>query len=428
MNINSEFKNYLNLNYYDLVKELQNKYGLPKQAYFHKRDCKNKVKEIRRTNEGLYIHHVKEYLIYGLSNNPTASNYPFEYQQPINLVYCNLLEHTLLHIKIFEENENNKGIAIFDNMIPLINSYMFNIATKPDTHMTNYYYQQREFCLEQKQNYCDLINYLFNVMLIKNFKKYYFNIYKINMKIIDSGYGLNKVLSGFSFDDFFKESTNILQFDISYIVKIFFEKMIYGLKKTHLLNTVVSFNQKWIVDKLNKHIQRMIDVCEILIDYNKPQRSALTLILSILKQVEKGIKNFNINKELLSLFNSVAYHLLFIFNKMYTDEIEELYDCVYPIHIFLDIHKINGICEVLFKTQYRTTMKQNNKKYRCANIVNCTNKVNHNHIFYCDECKNKKVICYLCKEDYCDVNDICIECKIWKKLYGNKKRKSNYVS
>ena len=418
MNINNEFKNYLNLNYCELVKELQNKYGLPKQAYFHKNDCKNKVKEIRRTNEGLFIHHVKEYSIYGLSNNPTASNYSFDNQQPINLVYCNILEHTLLHIKIFEENNNNVGHTIFNKLLPQLNSYMFNISTKPNTHMTQYYYQQREFCVDQKQNYNELINYLFNVMLDKNFKKYYLNICKINIKWIDSAYGLNRVLSGYSFDDFFIKSSNILQFDISYIVKIFFEKMIYGLNKQHLLTTKFIFNQKWIIDKLNKHITRMIDVCEILIDYNKFQRKPLTLILSILKQVENSINNFNINKEVLSLFNSVAYHLLFIFNKMYSNQIIELYDVVYPIHMFLDIYKIDKICNILFSTKYKQTMNQSNKKYRCAN---CTNKVNNKHIFYCDECKNKKVICYLCKENYCDVNDICIDCRITRKLYGNRK-------
>ena len=41
-----------------------------------------------------------------LSNDEYAARNPFEYQKKNRLVYCNLLEHLLLHVKIAEEPRN----------------------------------------------------------------------------------------------------------------------------------------------------------------------------------------------------------------------------------------------------------------------------------------------------------------------------------
>ena len=41
-----------------------------------------------------------------LSNDQYAKNNPFSYQKAERLVYCNILEHLLLHIKIAEEPRN----------------------------------------------------------------------------------------------------------------------------------------------------------------------------------------------------------------------------------------------------------------------------------------------------------------------------------
>ena len=41
-----------------------------------------------------------------LSNDEYTAKNPFEYQKKNRLVYCNLLEHLLLHVKIAEEPRN----------------------------------------------------------------------------------------------------------------------------------------------------------------------------------------------------------------------------------------------------------------------------------------------------------------------------------
>lgn len=97
-----EFKYEKDLAYDDQIKYLQNKYGLSKENYFVKDTCKSRNKKISRTNEGLIIHHVKENEqgAFMLSDPICAKKFPFEYQMPNNLVYCNYLEHLLLHLKI----------------------------------------------------------------------------------------------------------------------------------------------------------------------------------------------------------------------------------------------------------------------------------------------------------------------------------------
>lgn len=97
---------YLNSSYEELVNHLQDKYGVPIQSYFTAENCKQPSKNIKRTGEGLYIHHVKEIaeseecFMSNLGQPTIAQQVPFEWQQPDNLCYCNLLEHYLLHVKI----------------------------------------------------------------------------------------------------------------------------------------------------------------------------------------------------------------------------------------------------------------------------------------------------------------------------------------
>lgn len=59
----------------------------------------------RKQSDNLYIHHIREDKVANLSDMAVAATAPFEYQQAHNLVYCNLLEHILLHIMIGEQNQ-----------------------------------------------------------------------------------------------------------------------------------------------------------------------------------------------------------------------------------------------------------------------------------------------------------------------------------
>lgn len=91
------------LSYKELVNSLLIKYGACKYDYFTGKDCSNKNQLVSRAKEGLFCHHIDEDKAIELSNPERARMNPFRYQKADRLVYCNFLEHLLLHIKIVEE-------------------------------------------------------------------------------------------------------------------------------------------------------------------------------------------------------------------------------------------------------------------------------------------------------------------------------------
>lgn len=99
-------KNYyekiMKMNYYELVQFLINKYGPAKYDYFVNDKCKTTNKKVKRTSEGLVCHHIDEDKAIMLCDEKYAAQNPFEYQKADRLVYCNYLEHLLLHILIAE--------------------------------------------------------------------------------------------------------------------------------------------------------------------------------------------------------------------------------------------------------------------------------------------------------------------------------------
>lgn len=95
-----EYKKELNMNYDDLCNYLKEKYGCVKYPYFCTEKMRSRNQRNMRTKEGLYCHHIDEDKGDNLSNPDFAIKYPKEYQQPDRLVYCNILEHLILHVKI----------------------------------------------------------------------------------------------------------------------------------------------------------------------------------------------------------------------------------------------------------------------------------------------------------------------------------------
>lgn len=90
----------LKMTYEDLQHYLVQKYGCAKFDYFVNPECKTKNKKVSRTSEGLYCHHMDEDKGGSLGNPPQAKKQPFEWQKKERLVYCNILEHLILHMKI----------------------------------------------------------------------------------------------------------------------------------------------------------------------------------------------------------------------------------------------------------------------------------------------------------------------------------------
>ncbi len=90
----------IGLSYKDLVDYLINKYGAAQHNYYVTEECKSRSRKVPRTDEGLICHHIREDMGGNLSEKHSALAQPYEWQLKENLVYCNLLEHLLLHIKI----------------------------------------------------------------------------------------------------------------------------------------------------------------------------------------------------------------------------------------------------------------------------------------------------------------------------------------
>lgn len=104
------------ITYDQTVSVLKNKYGLVKGDYFLDKKLEKVNKKIKRSDEGLEIHHVLEFQEKGLSQPEYAKHLPFEYQKSQNLVYCDLLEHFVLHLKIgdYSKNPNYFDVGIKD--------------------------------------------------------------------------------------------------------------------------------------------------------------------------------------------------------------------------------------------------------------------------------------------------------------------------
>lgn len=139
------YQKIMKMSYDELVQYLINKYGPAQYDYFTNEYCTVRNKKVTRTAEGLFCHHIDEDKAILLSNDKFAAKNPFEYQKADRLVYCNLLEHFLLHILIAEEPKNKNanqfempGIGGAANFIcqelnDLYNGYEYKLQWKINT-------------------------------------------------------------------------------------------------------------------------------------------------------------------------------------------------------------------------------------------------------------------------------------------------------
>ena len=103
----------LSLDYQSLVSLLLQTYGPVPYDYFATEECKSKRPKNSRTKDGLVIHHIDEDKHILLGEPAIARELPFDYQRSDRLVYCNMVEHLLLHIKIAEERQDkHSGVGI----------------------------------------------------------------------------------------------------------------------------------------------------------------------------------------------------------------------------------------------------------------------------------------------------------------------------
>ena len=105
---------------------LQAKYGIGRADYMTK--SFNKNQKVSRTSEGLVAHHKAEDKMIMLSKKDIAETCPYEWQQKENIVYCDYLEHLLLHVLICKYPSQDRipladvGIGgVIDFIVPELN-------------------------------------------------------------------------------------------------------------------------------------------------------------------------------------------------------------------------------------------------------------------------------------------------------------------
>lgn len=130
-NIN-EYINLLKMNYSEAILYLTNKYGNVKDDYFTKNsyqkflDGKNESitrGKYSRSSDGLECHHILENKYPKISDKTyiKSYNYPFELQMKNNLVYCNLIEHLIIHAIISKETEHKFGeLGYISSLAPVV--------------------------------------------------------------------------------------------------------------------------------------------------------------------------------------------------------------------------------------------------------------------------------------------------------------------
>ncbi len=181
MNSYKEYLDLLSKTYEEAVEFLLQKYGPAQDDYFREnsyhRFMNGEIKsitkgKISRTNEGLYCHHIDEikWLKVSDKNVVRKFNIPFEYQRKDRLVYCDLVEHSILHVLITKETSFEFGYPGYDLYLkPIIEDWYLNKATPKPEWMKNCYnksfldIQEAFNILKEMQNMLG-INY-FNTLL-----------------------------------------------------------------------------------------------------------------------------------------------------------------------------------------------------------------------------------------------------------------------
>ena len=94
----AEFQQVKDFTYEEYCDYLQEKYGIGLADYMTK--SYNANPKCKRTKDGLMAHHKAEDKMILLSTKEVAEMCPFEWQKKENIVYCDYLEHLLLHVLI----------------------------------------------------------------------------------------------------------------------------------------------------------------------------------------------------------------------------------------------------------------------------------------------------------------------------------------
>ncbi len=131
----------LDLSYDELVVYLLEKYGVANEDFYSEISYQDFVSgkgkglvkgNVSRLKEGLYCHHIDENWIQKLTDLQLIKmgEIPFDCQKTHRLVYCDLVEHALLHTLIIVESRAKYGRrSLVSYLLPNISEwYLMEIA------------------------------------------------------------------------------------------------------------------------------------------------------------------------------------------------------------------------------------------------------------------------------------------------------------
>lgn len=148
-----EYGDLLSKNYDEAVEFLLQKYGSAQYDFFseksYQRFIDGEIKNITkgkysRTDEGLYCHHIDEKKYLNISNQSFVKEYivSFEFQKKDRLVYCDLIEHNILHVLIIQETSQEFGAPGYEAFLKpmIVEWYLDEIIPRPEW-MKNCYHK-----------------------------------------------------------------------------------------------------------------------------------------------------------------------------------------------------------------------------------------------------------------------------------------------
>lgn len=183
----NEFFKVKDMTYSEYCNYLQEKYGIGLADYMTK--SFNKNKKVSRTSEGLIAHHKAEDKMIMLSTKAFAEMCPFEWQKKENIVYCDYLEHLLLHVFICKYPSSEKlpvadvGIGgVVNFIVPELNDLYSGWVTKQTWRLNCH-----NLVKEDKEVYLEII---------KMFAEYVKNERNFNSNILHTSF--NEEYGGWS--------------------------------------------------------------------------------------------------------------------------------------------------------------------------------------------------------------------------------------
>lgn len=369
--------------YFEFLKE---KYGNVQGNYFVDEKFKEKNKQIKRwVNEGLNVHHYYEYKckrlcktkeiwewIYSFDKNDRKKAYEEmkKMQNAENLCYADLLEHSLLHVKILDKMDDKT----FDNAY-------FRVYC--DNLFNGYNYTRQDYLRVKQKN--------------TNFYEEYLSIHRELSYIIMNRKGY-EIIKHFTIERFDENNKKFL-----YLFNINFTNMIeHDFNSLRISDiTRIFFEEIWNAwNKQYSHepsIKSILREFKLLIFYEKYNFETLIDLIEELMKIDfydvDGYATFSKLKKYYSYFNNVKKdeyidsNILYTFLYLYT----RIYNCtnhyiLSPILLYIIIRQI---------------IKNNAND---SKLVKICDECNNNLVVvdtFCRSCYFNKMQCKNCKSIIC---------------------------